>query len=521
MKAAVYCRVSTEDQAQHGSSLEGQERAAVDKARELGHEVLPEHVFREAWTGASLDRPLLDEARALIRRRTIDALVCYSTDRLSRNPIHIAVVAEECEKHGVALVFVTEPLDNSPEGGLIRYVKGYSAQMERAKIADRTLRGKREKARQGRLSTGGTALFGYAPVKGEARRIIDQEQAVVARRIFHMFAAEGYTLYRAVRVLNEHGVPAPRGGKWNENSVLRLLTNPSYMGESYVFRYRAVEPGYHKRDQVPYEKTKHVLRDRSEWIETPDATPAIVSKETFEAAQAQLTANRRKSPRNKKHYYLLTGRLKCGICGHSIVGSARKRRNGTDQRRYRCVSNLKSNYYSRCGQPSITADPLEDAVWEAIATHLKSPEVILAEVNRLREADKPDAIDAEASALERRLETLDPEEHRYIGLYGKGTIDEATLGIHLLKVRRDRDRLIGRLAELAERRQAVLEAAARYDTLAASLDRITAAIDDADTESKRDALDMLGVEVTVLPDGTARIDGVVTSDMVPYHGEHS
>ena len=113
MIAAIYCRVSTKGQKDEGSSLESQREACLKLASERGYDV--PHIFEEDWTGATLDRPRLNQVRSLIREKAIDAVICYATDRLARNPIHIAIIAEECDKKGIELIFVTEPLDNSPE----------------------------------------------------------------------------------------------------------------------------------------------------------------------------------------------------------------------------------------------------------------------------------------------------------------------------------------------------------------------------------------------------------------------
>ncbi len=107
MKAAIYARVSTSNQETEGTILDSQRETCLAKAQELGYEVLEEHIFREVWTGDDLDRPMLNRLRELIRQKAIDGLICHATDRLANNPIHIAIVAEECDKRDISLVFVT------------------------------------------------------------------------------------------------------------------------------------------------------------------------------------------------------------------------------------------------------------------------------------------------------------------------------------------------------------------------------------------------------------------------------
>ena len=105
--AAIYCRLSTDSQEREGPSLERQREACVAKANELGYKVSDDFILTEAWTGTDIDRPKLNEVRDLIRQQAIGALVCYSSDRLARYPIHIGIIGEESDKNGVELIFVT------------------------------------------------------------------------------------------------------------------------------------------------------------------------------------------------------------------------------------------------------------------------------------------------------------------------------------------------------------------------------------------------------------------------------
>lgn len=510
MNAAIYCRVSTEDQEREGTSLDSQREACITKAQELGHEVLEHYVFLETWSGAETDRPQLNELRHLVRQRIISCVVCYATDRLARNPIHIAIIAEECEKRGIELVFVTEPLDKSPEGALIRYVKGYAAQIEREKIRERTLRGKREKARAGKLSTGGPRLFGY-DVENR-KRVINPAEAELVKQIYHWFAYEGYTLYRAAAEFNRAGIKAPRGGRWTEHTVYRLLINPAYKGETFAFRYKTVEPQRPKVAQRSYTKTTHIFRDRKEWIEIPGATPAIVTSAVWGMAHDQLQKNRLQSSRNRKHGYLLTnGRLRCGVCGHSMTGSFKKRANG-DWLLYRCLSNVKTNYYPHCPQRSIAASKIEPIVWEEITKILKDPSLVLQELNKQRRETTPAALEAEEILLENRIKQALKEERRYLHLYGQGKFDEKMLLKETEQVRHDRQSLESQLAKLKEQQEAAEKANAHFEDVTEVVSLLATQLEDADYELKQLALDALDIRATLYPDGRLEISGVIPTE---------
>ena len=119
MRAAIYCRVSTDNQEREGTSLGSQLEACLSKAHELGYEVPQELIFKETYSGLTLDRPILSQVRELIRNQQIDGLIAYTLDRVSRDPVHFIILQGELEKAGVEIILVTETIDSSDLGKLI------------------------------------------------------------------------------------------------------------------------------------------------------------------------------------------------------------------------------------------------------------------------------------------------------------------------------------------------------------------------------------------------------------------
>ncbi|MFC1938676.1 recombinase family protein [Chloroflexota bacterium] len=508
-RAAIYCRVSTDSQEREGTSLDTQMAACQVKAKELGYEAPGDFIFKETWTGADTDRPKLNELRDLIKQRLVDAVVCYSTDRLARNAIHIAIIAEECDKRNIELVFVTEPLDNSPEGQLIRYVKGYAAQIEHEKIRERTVRGKLEKCRQGKLATGGRRLFGYNTVDG--RRVINPAEAEIVKKIYYWFSHEEYTLYRAMAELNQMAIPSPRGSRWSEFTILRLLMNPAYCGEAYAFRYKAVEPQSRRVPVSGYRKTKCILRDKEEWIKI-EGTPPVVTPTVWRLAQEQLHMNKSYARRNRKHLYLLaSGRLRCGICGRSMCGTYKKIKGGYKYV-YRCVSNIRAKYYGHCLQPGIASGRIEPLVWGEITRVLKNPSLVIAELNKHGNGETQVALEAEQILVENRIKQSIDEEKRYIRLYGQGRIEEQLLLPEMDRVKRERGQLDAKLAEIKEQQRSLQDKKEQLERVSGIVSELASKLDNADYELKQLAIEALDVKATIYPNGSININGSIPSE---------
>lgn len=141
----IYVRVSTDTQAETGTSLDTQIEACRKKAEELGYDLNKEVLYRdEGESGADIDRPALNSLRVDVEERIVtQAIFCFDPDRLSRKLHYQLILEEEFTKAGVKLVFINS--DNrreTPEGMLLFQMQGAIAEFERAKIKERTIRGK-------------------------------------------------------------------------------------------------------------------------------------------------------------------------------------------------------------------------------------------------------------------------------------------------------------------------------------------------------------------------------------------
>jgi site-specific DNA recombinase len=192
--AAIYARVSTTDQADKGYSLPTQLDACQAMARQEGYTVPDTHVFVDDYTGTSLNRPQFTQLRDLVRQQLVQAVFAYDLDRLSRKLAHQLLLSDAFEQAGVALRIVTMPDGaKTPEAQLLANVRGIIAEYERAKILERTARGRRGRAQAGHVPYG-RRTFGYTYVRNDGkggRYEIAPDEAALVERIFRLYVHEG------------------------------------------------------------------------------------------------------------------------------------------------------------------------------------------------------------------------------------------------------------------------------------------------------------------------------------------
>ncbi|MQA00412.1 MAG: hypothetical protein GEU80_13975 [Dehalococcoidia bacterium] len=399
MRAIIYSRVSTDAQERDGTSLDTQERACLELAEGRGWTVVAR--IRDSASGYHLDRTGIEEVRQRLRRGEADVLVSYAVDRLSRNQNHIGVLFDEVEQAGAQLEFVTERFEDTAIGRFILAARAFIAEVEREKIAERTMRGKEERARSGRIPQAtGQGIYGYRYDVESGKREVVEEQAHTVRRIFEDFVANG-TCHGIAERLNADGIPAFAGGRWYAPTVRRVLLNETYTGRT-VYRRTIVKK---VRDPLRGRWVRRVEeRGESEWIEIEGATPPILSRALFERAKARLEDPERRRRREPTRRYALRGRLRCGECGGAMTGHVVNRGR---YHYYRCTNGSSSPGEKRCRSGYIRLERIEAAVKGALGDLLATPERLLDEARRAAEEAREPSAELAAVAGE-----LDEVEHR-------------------------------------------------------------------------------------------------------------
>jgi site-specific DNA recombinase len=358
MRAGIYARVSTDDQAQHGYSINEQIQSGTQRANEL-HATEIVLFVDEGVSGATLDRPELTRLREEIRQGLIDIIILRDPDRLSRKLSYQLILTEEFEKGGAKLEFLDFTWENTPEGRLFYSMKGAFSEYEREKIKERMIRGKNQKARQGGMPMNFT-LFGYdySPQDGVS---INTDEAEVVKYIYSQLLE--YRSPAAITIeLNERGVPTKRGKTWYRQVVRQILSQSAYKGEWH----------YQKNQETP--------------IKIP--VPQIIDTQTWEKAQEILTEARRLWNKHGKQEYLLSGLITCIDCG-TTMGGANAKYWGRKVRSYTCRKSKSTNRIPGCYPDKyINANSLELIVWEEVKSLLSDPEELMLAINKNLPNDK-------------------------------------------------------------------------------------------------------------------------------------
>src|SRR4051812_27499525 len=246
LQAALYARVSSEQQAD-AHTIASQVAALRERVTADGLALPPEREFLDAgYRGATLVRPALERLRDLAAAGGLDRVYVHSPDRLARKYAYQVLLLDEWQRAGVEVVFLNRALSQSPEDDLLLQVQGMVAEYERAKILERSRRGKRHAAQAGSPSVLSGAPFGYRYVNvteggGHARYESVPEQARVVQQIFAWIGRERASLGEVCRRLQQAGEPSPKGKSyWDRSTVWGILKNPAYLGQAAFGKTREI-----------------------------------------------------------------------------------------------------------------------------------------------------------------------------------------------------------------------------------------------------------------------------------------
>ncbi len=456
--AIPYARVSTEEQARSGYSLAQQLEACRAWCAREGYEIL-EEVVDPGQSGASLERPGMDRVRDLVAAGDVAVVLAQDRDRFAREPAYHYLLRKEFEEYGTKIRALNDRGDDSPEGELTDGILDQLGKYERAKIAERTRRGKLRKAREGKIVATTTPDYGFEYNDARDGYVVNPEKMLVVRRIFEM-VAEGCTLYAVKQALNSLGIKSPAGKSWNVATIREILKDDVYRPHTHEEVSALVSPEVAARlapgklhgtfwfntkrrteTQVAEagpngrsyrRRVKTMEKPQEEWIAVP-VPDAGLPRQLVDGARAAIKTNARTSSAGERFWELSGGIVRCGLCERRMSPSTTKKGDKT-YHYYRCDKRWQGNASACAHEKHHRADELEQMVWAAVSDYLKNPEKLRTGLERMIEEKRKGLRrnpEREAKAWLDKLAEADRMRAGYQELAAKGLMSFEELGARL------------------------------------------------------------------------------------------
>ena len=327
MKAAGYCRVST-DKEDQANSFEAQRRFFREYIqREPGWE-LYEIYADEGISGTStrkriqFNRMISDAFEGKFQR-----IVTKEVSRFSRNIVDTITFTRDLKAIGVGVIFLNDGIKTlDPDAELRLSIMASIAQEESRKTSSRVVWGQTRQMERGVVF--GQSMLGYDVKDG--RLTVNPEGAELVRLIFHKYALEQVGTAEIARYLTAQGYRTYHGNaQWRSNKIIKILKNEKYVGD--LLQKKSYTPDY-----LTHEKKRNT--GQVPMIRIENHHEPIVSREVWALAQQRLAQNNKHAPSPAGHSnrYVFSGKIKCGVCGSSFVGRMKKLKDGTKVRRWSC-----------------------------------------------------------------------------------------------------------------------------------------------------------------------------------------
>ena len=422
MRIACYARVSSEKQAEKDLSIPAQLKALKKYALEHGWEVVAEYVD-EAESARTANRPQFKVMIAAAKRksRPFDVILVWKLSRFARNREDSILFKSLLRRHGVQVISINEPVDDSAAGKLLEGMIEVIDEFYSTNLAEDVLRGMAENASKG-FYNGGNNPFGYRRVKvavgsiQKSRLEIDDAEVPVVRRIVQLALADNGAK-EITKTINREGARTRNGKNWGKTMINKLLRREVYTG-------CAVWKG----------KGGEVIR-------CPDVYPVLIPRSDFDRIQ-QLIGDRKSTvrhPRTVSSQYLLSSLLHCAKCGASMTGCSAKSGKFCY---YRC-NNALTHDPEICKSGWLPKKKIELFVVDKLKGKILTEENIKELVEMVNEEiglqlrGSKERLDE----IEKQLTSVGQKLLKYFTAFENGTISEEDAGTRVKELRGEQARL--------------------------------------------------------------------------------
>ena len=412
LRVAAYCRVSTDDEEQL-TSYEAQKNYYTDKIMTNKEWTMAGIFADEGITGTSArKRPEFLRMIRQCKQGKIDIVLTKSISRFARNTVDCLNYVRALKELGIAVIFEKENMNTLEiDSEILITMLGAFAQSESESISANVRWGKRQAMKEGKAIINYKHLYGYR--KGaDGRPEIIPEQAGVVRKIYDLFLC-GTPIRGILEYLNANSIPNISGGsQWAKNTVNSILTNEKYCGDVLLQKTYIDDCINKKVKKNTGQLPMYLVQNHHE---------GIISRETFDAAQAELarrsagkSPSKKNAPTGRGRYsskYALSDRLYCGECGTRYQRCTWRNRDGSKRIVWRCVSRVDyGNKYCH-DSPTLDEEPLHRAILAAINSAVKDKDNIVCNLKAAMEKELAPIAGQQLSLseIDNRLEQLNTE----------------------------------------------------------------------------------------------------------------
>ena len=388
LRVAAYCRVSTDDEEQL-TSYEAQKNYYTDKIMTNKEWTMAGIFADEGITGTSArKRPEFLRMIRQCKQGKIDIVLTKSISRFARNTVDCLNFVRALKELGIAVIFEKENMNTLEiDSEILITMLGAFAQSESESISANVRWGIRQAMKEGKATIQYKYLYGYR--KGDdGKPEIIPEQAEVVRKIYDLFLS-GTPVRGIQEYLNMSAVPNINGEpKWARSAIDSILTNEKYCGDVLLQKTYIDDCINKKVKKNTGQLPMYLVQNHHE---------GIISRETFDAAQAELarrsagkSPSKKNAPTGRSRYsskYALSDRLYCGECGTRYQRCTWRNRDGSKRIVWRCVSRVDyGNKYCHAS-PTLDEEPLHKAILAAINSAVKDKDNIVCNLKAAMEKE--------------------------------------------------------------------------------------------------------------------------------------
>ncbi|WP_085992175.1 recombinase family protein [Oceanobacillus senegalensis] len=484
-RVAIYCRVSTEEQASEGYSISAQLQTLRQYTQLYGWQIAEEYVD-EGISGKNIKgRPAMTRLVADVEKDKFQAVLVWKISRLSRNMLDTLTLLDKFEDYGVKFISYSENFDTgSPIGRLVVQLMASIAEMERNTLSENVKLGMKQRALEG--SWNGGVVFGYDTIEKEL--VINQDEAKVVQLIYQLYA-NGKGLKAIANHLNKAGYRTKRNRHFYINGVATILDNVIYNGKISWLK-------------VENWDTKRRRGKNPNPILVEGQHKAIVSDELWSVVQARRKSKSFKQ-RQSHEPFLLSSLLRCPDCGQGMVPSITTytRKDGTKRKhRYYVCGDFHNKGSSACKANSIKAYESEDAVINKIDNFLSNKKRLkktLQDINS-NSVDSISQLNKELEQIEDQLPEIALLQNRYLEAFEKNTLPTAILQERLQKVANEKGELEQRKNEITIQLGSTETKIIQPEIIEKLLERFLLIYKETSRDNKKHLLQLLINKITII-----------------------